>query len=185
MEVHPVTAKGRRLMGKKQETREAKQEKTFRDVLEHFDNAMLVTRSNDGKLRGRPMAIARSEGDGTLWFFTSIESGKVDEILADPHCTAVMQGPLRYLSLSGRAELVRDRKRIDDLWQRSYEAWFKQGKDDPYLALIHFVAEEAEYWDSSGIKGLRYVFEVAKALARGGTIDPSKLEITNARLTLS
>ena len=33
----------------------------------------------------------------------------MDEILSDPHCAAVMQGSLRYLSLSGRAELVRDR----------------------------------------------------------------------------
>jgi general stress protein 26 len=172
-------------MGKKQETPVKTQEKTFRDVLEHFDNAVLVTRSSDGLLRGRPMAIARSEGDGALWFFTSIESGKVDELLAEPRCAAVMQGPLRYLSLSGRAELVRDRKKIDDLWQRSYEAWFKQGKDDPYLALIHFVAEEGEYWDSSGTRGLRYAFEVAKALARGGTVDVSKLETTNARVTLS
>lgn len=172
-------------MGKKQETRETPQETTFRDVLEHFDNAMLVTRSSDGTLRGRPMAIARSEADGTLWFFTSVESGKVDEILSDPRCAAVMQGSLRYLSLSGQAELVRDRKRIDDLWQRPYEAWFKQGKDDPDLALIHFVAAEGEYWDSSGAKGLRYVFEVAKALARGDTVDASKLETTNARVTLS
>lgn len=172
-------------MGRKQENPEIKQEQSFRDVLEHFDNAMLVTRASDGTLRGRPMAIARSEGDGTLWFFTSIDTGKVDEILSDAHCAAVMQGSLRYLSLSGRAELVHDRKRIDDLWQRSYGAWFKQGKDDPHLALIRFLPSEGEYWDSSGTNGLRYVFEVAKALARGGAVDPSKLETTNARLTLS
>lgn len=172
-------------MGKKHEPQRKTPEKTFRDVLEHFDNAMLITRSSDGLMRGRPMAIARSEGDGTLWFFTSIESGKADEIIAEPRCAAVMQGPLRYLSLSGRAELVRDHKKIDDLWQRQYEAWFKNGKDDPYLALIHFVAEEGEYWDNSGTNGLRYAFEVAKALARGSTVDVSKLETANARVTLS
>jgi general stress protein 26 len=180
-----IRHKGVDTMGKKHEPQGKTQEKTFRDVLEHFDNAMLVTRSNDGLMRGRPMAIARSEGDGTLWFFTSIESGKVDEILGEPRCAAVMQGPLRYLSLSGRAELVRDRKKIDDLWQRQYEAWFKNGKDDPYLALIHFVAEEGEYWDNSGTNGLRYAFEVAKALARGSTVDVSKLDTVNARVTLS
>jgi general stress protein 26 len=168
-------------MAKQQET----QQKTFREVLEHFDNAMLVTRSSDGFLRARPMAIARSEGDGDLWFFTSIESGKVDEILSDPRCAAVMQGSLRYLSLSGRAELVRDRKKIDDLWQPTYSVWFKNGKDDPNLVLIHFLAEEGEYWDSTGIKGLRYMFEVAKALVRGGTPDVSKLPTTNARVNLS
>jgi general stress protein 26 len=159
--------------------------KTFREVLEHFDNAMLVTRSSDGFLRARPMAIARSDRDGDLWFFTSIESGKVDEILSDPRCAAVMQGMLRYLSLSGRAEIVRDRKKIDELWQRPYDAWFEGGKDDPNLVLLHFVAEDGEYWDSSGTKGLRYMFEVAKALVTGGPVDISKLPTTNSRVNLS
>lgn len=172
-------------MGTKRETRAQAQEKTFRDVLQHFDTAMLVTRAGDGTMRGRPMAIARSEADGDLWFFTAIESGKVDEILAEPRCAAVMQGPLRWLSLSGRAELVRDRNVIGALWRPSYQAWFEQGKDDPDLALIHFMAEEGEYWDSSGIKGLRFLFEVAKALVRGGSVDASKLELTNARVILS
>lgn len=165
--------------------KQVSQEKTFREVLEHFDNAMLVTRSSDGFLRARPMAIARSEKDGDLWFITSIESGKVDEIVSDPRCAAVMQGMTRYLSLSGRAELVRDRKKLDDLWQKQYDAWFEGGKDDPNLVLLHFVAEEGEYWDSSGTKGLRYIFEVAKALVSGGTVDVSKLPTNNARVHLS
>lgn len=165
--------------------KQATQEKTFREVLEHFENAMLVTRSSDGFLRGRPMAIAHSEKDGDLWFFTSIESGKVDEILSDPRCSAVMQGMVRYLSLSGRAELVQDRKKIDEYWKPQYDAWFHGGKEDPNLVLLHFVAEDGEYWDSSGTKGLRYMFEVAKALVSGGTVDVSKLPTNNARVNLS
>lgn len=163
----------------------ATQEKTFHEVLEHFENAMLVTRSTDGFLRARPMAIAKSESDGDLWFITHFESGKVDEIMSDPRCSAVMQGMTRYLSLSGRAEIVKDRKKLEELWKPTYDAWFEKGKDDPDLALLHFKAEEGEYWDNSGTKGLRYMFEVAKALVTGGTVDVSKLPTNNARVNLS
>lgn len=166
------------------ERQKQKDKQTLHEILEHFDTAMLVTRSSDGVLRARPMAIARAEGDADLWFFTSVDSAKVDELLGDAHCAAVMQGSLRYLSLSGRAELVRDRERIDALWKRAYEAWFDHGKDDPSLALIHFMAEEGEYWDSSGAKGLRYALEVARALWRGDSVNTRKLGETNARLHL-
>lgn len=158
--------------------------RTFHEVLKHFDTAMLVTRSSDGVLRARPMAIARAEQGGDLWFFTSVDSAKVGELLGDAHCAAVMQGSSRYLSLSGRAELVRDRGRIDELWRRAYEAWFEHGKDDPSLALIHFIAQEGEFWDASGTKGLRYALEVARALWRGGAVHTGKLGGTNARVDL-
>lgn len=157
---------------------------TFNQILKHFDNAMLTTRSSDGMLRSRPMAIARTEENGDLWFFTSIEAGKVDEISTDPRCAAVMQGDRRYLSISGRAVLVRDQAKIDELWITAVEPWFEEGKEDPKVTLIRFEADEGEYWDNSGVKGLRYVFEAAKALWTGGTIDPAKLGDTHAQVRL-
>ncbi|ACY18669.1 pyridoxamine 5'-phosphate oxidase family protein [Haliangium ochraceum] len=160
------------------------EKKTFREILSHFDNAMLVTRASDGFLRSRPMAIADSESDGDLWFFTSIESGKVDEIMSDPRCAAVMQGNLRYLSISGRAELVKNQSKIDELWKPTFDAWFEDGKNDPNLTLIRFKAEEGEYWDNSGVKGLRYMLEVAKALFHGGTVNPEKLGDNHAQVRL-
>lgn len=144
----------------------------FRENLKHFDTAMLVTRSTDGTVRARPMSIAAAEEDGDLWFATSVGSGKVDEIWQDQRVAATLQSKERFLSISGHAELVRDRAKIHQLWRDTWKVWFPQGKDDPDLALIHVVAEEAEYWDQHGAKGLRYAFEAGKSLIQGKRPDP-------------
>ena len=139
----------------------------FQDVLRHFDTAMLVTRTPEGTLRARPMAIAECDEHGDLWFVTSIDAPKTDEIRADAHVAITMQSSSRFLSLSGSAELVRDRARIEALWRESWKAWFPMGKTDPAIALVHVNAREGEYWDQHGTRGLKYAFDAARAVARG------------------
>ena len=141
------------------------------DVLEHFDTAMLCTRQPDGTLRARPMAVAEAQRNGDLWFVTSVETGKIDEVLNDSGVVAAFQSKTRYLSISGRAEIVGDETLIARLWQEAWREWFPQGKDDPRLVLIHVRATEAEYWDRSGAKGLRHVFDAAKAALKGERAD--------------
>lgn len=139
----------------------------LREIVSEFDTAMLVTHASDGRIHARPMAIAGQESASDLWFFSSIESDKVDELSIDDHCAVVMQGNRKQLSISGHAEIVRDRAKIDSLWQDAYGVWFENGKNDPRVALIHFIGEKAEYWDSSAPKLLRRGLEMAKArLAR-------------------
>jgi general stress protein 26 len=60
-------------------------DRKLHDLLEDIGVAMLVTRTPEGQLRGRPMALAEVEPDGTLWFITGKHSAKVDELAADSH----------------------------------------------------------------------------------------------------
>src|SRR3954470_2266389 len=73
--------------------------------------AMLTTVCPDGSLRSRPMATQRDEFDGVLWFFTSANEPKVREIQSDAHVNVSYADPDKnnYVSLSGRATLVRDK----------------------------------------------------------------------------
>lgn len=130
-------------------------ENGFREVLAHFGTAMLCTRQPDGSLRSRPMAVARSEDNGDVWFVTQLETGKVEELLRDPHVAVTMQSKTRYLSLSGRAEIVGDPAALDELWRASWRAWFPEGKHDG-LALLHVRATEVEYWTETG--AMRWAF---------------------------
>lgn len=139
----------------------------FQSHLDGFDNAMLVTRAADGQLRSRPMALATAEPSSNLWFVTSNDSGKVDEIEANPEVCVTMQGGGKFLSLSGRATFSRDRTKIEELWNEAWKVWFPEGKNDPSLILIHVAATEGEYWDNSGISGLKYMFEAGKAYLAG------------------
>ncbi len=132
----------------------------FHDLLEKFGTAMLVTHTEDGGLRGRPMAIAGIGDDCRVWFFSLHESGKVHEIESAPKVAV-------YLSISGTAILSRDRSKVDELWKESYKTWFPKGKDDPDLVLIGVEPHEGEYWDQQGTNKLQYLFQSAKAYATG------------------
>lgn len=143
----------------------------FQDILADFDTAMLVTVDREGGLRSRPMQIACAEDDGDLWFVTSLASGKAQEIAADVRCAVTMQSAREFLSLTGTSELVRDPQRLRRMWTEAWRPWFPEGPEDPQLGLIHFEAEEAEYWDMSGVRAARYLFEAAKAVLSGEEIE--------------
>jgi general stress protein 26 len=111
---------------------------------------MLTTATPDGTLRSRPMATQQTESDGDLWFFTRASAAKVQEIQAHLRINVSYASPRenRYVSVSGTAALVRDRKKIEELWDQLYAAWFPQGLADPELALLKIDVEQAEYWDA-------------------------------------
>jgi general stress protein 26 len=130
--------------------------------------AMLTTVCPDGTLRSRPMATQRDEFDGVLWFFTSANEPKVREIQNDDHVNVAYADPDKnnYVSVSGRATLVRDKVIAKELWNPFYKAWFPKGLDDPQLALIRVAVEQAEYWDSPNSK-LVQLAGFLKAVATG------------------
>jgi len=111
--------------------------------------AMLTSQGADGALRSRPMASPDAEFDGTLWFFTQAGTEKAIEIGQHPQVNVsyVFAAEHRYVSFSGRATLVDDRAKMQDLWAPAHRTWFPQGLDDPDLRLIRVDIERAEYWD--------------------------------------
>lgn len=139
----------------------------FIAISKQFHQAMLVTRSADGKLSARPMFIAQLEDDGDLWFTTDVDSGKVDDLTANPQVAVTMSGGGSYVSISGQARVVRDRQKIDELWSESWKVWFPEGKSDPRLTLINVAASQGEYWSNSGIERFQFLFDAAKAYATG------------------
>lgn len=148
----------------------------LQDVVQDFDNAMLVTRDANGTLRARPMAVADMGGDGSLWFVTSIESGTANEILGDSHVAVTFQGPTRFASISGKAEVVRDRKRVEALWRPAWRAWFPNGKEDPSLVLLQVHATSGEYWDQTGTRGLKFAIDAIRAVVRGERPNPQRIQ---------
>jgi len=120
------------------------------DIIDGVDTAMLVTARPDGSLRSRPMATRHIDHDGNVWFFTALDSEKTREIADDQHVNLSYSDTenQRYVSISGKARIERDRAKIDELWNESVAVWFPEGKDDPNVALIRVHIETAEYWDS-------------------------------------
>jgi general stress protein 26 len=132
------------------------------ELLEAFDTAMLITHGDNEVPHARPMALASVEPNCDVWFFTGRGNAMIHEMQNDQYVLIVCQGERnRFVSLTGRAELVVDRRKAQQLWHESYAAWFPGGVEDPQLVLIHVHAEDAEYWDERHPNGLRHSFQVA------------------------
>jgi general stress protein 26 len=132
--------------------------------------AMLATLESNGSLRSRPLATLELDSSGRLWFFTSVSAPKIEEIAHHKQVNLSYSDPDKqdYVSISGPAELVRDRARMRSLWTAWVEPWFPRGVDDPDLALLCVQIEQAEYWDAPESR-MQRMFGLAKAIATGDT----------------
>lgn len=152
------------------------------DLTSGFRNAMLVTRGLDGSVHARPMAVAEITPDGEACFSTSLESPKIAEIETDPRVLVTFQSRSEFATIQGTATVVRDRAEIDRLWSEAWRIWFPEGKEDPSLCLLKVAADRGEYWDTSGIEGLKFAFESVKARLGGRVAEKSELQ--NAKVEL-
>jgi general stress protein 26 len=141
------------------------------DLVKDFKTAMLITRVGN-VLHARPMSVADLRPDADAYFATSLESPKVAEIEADSYAMILFQDDNIFASITGNARIVRDKALIHKLWSEAWRAWFPEGKDDPSLCLIKLEAREGEFWDNTGTKGLRYLFEGVKAVVAGERLQP-------------
>ncbi len=142
--------------------------KKLRELIKDIDIAMLTTQEADGTLRSRPMGTQQAEFDGDLWFFTRIDAAKVKEVQRK-HAVNVSYADRehqRYVSVSGEATVLRDRQKIDELWNPIAKIWFPEGKDDPSLALMKVHVMQAEYWDTSANRMVQLA-QFAKSLITG------------------
>ena len=145
----------------------------LREMVKDIDFCMLTTVDENGDLHSRPMSLNGDiDQDGDLWFFTNASSHKVTEISKLPKVNVSFADPdnQHYVSISGKAQLVRDRNKIDELWRPEFKMWFPEGKDDPQVALLRVNLEKAEYWDSPS-STIGYVLNFVSSLVTGKEAD--------------
>ena len=156
-----------------QSTYRQEQLRKLDELIKDIPVAMLTTADEDGSLRSRPMATQQVEFDGNLWFFTRAGAPKVDELQHHPQVNVSFADPERqyYVSVSGTANLVRDRQKMEELWSPWLRTWFPRGRDDPDLALLQVSVNTAEYWDTPSSTMVQ-LFGVVKATLTGRAPEP-------------
>jgi len=157
--------------GLEKQTTEQSYEKLL-ELMDKFHTAMLVTRGDEGA-RGRPMSIVKQDEQGRLLFITDVNSAKSNEIREDAEVVVTLQDERQYVSISGRARVFQDRQQLKKVWPVTANLWFDKGPEDPNAALIEVTPETAEYWDQSGMNGVRFLLHAAKALATGSRLPRS------------
>lgn len=157
----------------------------LKELIADFNTAMLVTHSPDGSLRARPMAVADVDANGDMWFVTDRHSGKLHDVGSDAQVNVAMQrggNAGTFVSLSGRASAIEDRRKVDSVWNEHMRVWFPGGKDDPNLVLLRVEANEGEFWDNSGLNAVKYLFKAGAAYLRGER--PANDETEHGKATL-
>lgn len=125
------------------------------EKMRDIDFAILSTRTAGGAISGRPMSNNRQvDFDGDSYFFTYADHGMVNDIEGDPNVALNYQAKSGLLSMKpffitieGRAELIRDKSRFAEHWTKDLDEWFKQGLDTPGLTMIKVHAKRLHYWD--------------------------------------
>jgi general stress protein 26 len=144
-------------------------------LIDGIEIAMLTTRTLDGALVSRPMQTQARRAGTDLWFMTSTDTMKIEELAFDPHVNLAYykDGSREYVSVSGTARVTRDREMIHQLYKPDWKAWLGDeggarngGPDDPRIALIDVQAESATYLKSTDPR-LITLFKVAKAIVTG------------------
>ena len=121
--------------------------------IKHIKIAMLAIHDEHGHVRSMPMMTMQTECEGNVWFFTDLESDKVAEISRNPHVNLsyVDQQDEIYVSIAGRAEIIRDDQKMSQLWKPIMEQWFPGGLKDNSLALLRIEMQQAEYWNGNSM----------------------------------
>lgn len=144
----------------------------FASMLDDFEDGMLVTRDHGGLMYGRPMRILKKEDDGTVWFLTDRDAGKVDDLQEDSRVCVTMQASDRFLAITGLADLIDDRQQLREIWHPAMRLWFPDGVESEHLVAIRVQPVSAEYWNNAGlVRKLKFARDVVKAVMSNGRVE--------------
>jgi len=115
-----------------------------------LDICMLTTVTKKGLLISRPMSNNRDvEYDGNSYFFTTDDTDMVENISENPavNLTYVNANQQLYISVTGKAKLIKNRTKLESHWVDELKQWYPLGLDQPGIVMIHVKARRIKYWD--------------------------------------
>ncbi len=137
------------------------------DIVEKIGVCMLTTRGARG-LRARPLEPRPDREAGLILFVTDVRGSKDDEIEAVHDVGLVFIDPddKAYLSITARAEVVRDPRTAAAIWKKTDDVWW-DGPEDENVRVLRVTPLLAELWDGPASTAVA-AYEFAKARLTGG-----------------
>jgi general stress protein 26 len=139
------------------------------ELMRDMPIAMVTTFGSEGP-RSVPMARQEVEPDAEMWFITARDTDHVRAIQSEPRVALTFSSRDSWVALTGRATLVFDQPKLEELWNTFAEAWMPEGPEDPNAALLRVEVDRAEYWDTPGGK-VASLLSFAKTKLTGSTYD--------------
>ena len=139
--------------------------KTISEVQQRLDGvrtAMVTSLDERGTLSSRPVTVQEIDINGDVWFLVDAKASWVGPIDAAPVNAAVSDSDV-WVSFAGRATVVRDAARIDQLMNRVTKVFFDRDADPVALCVV---TDQIEWWTSDG--AISTALKVARAAVTGG-----------------
>jgi general stress protein 26 len=135
--------------------REERLRKSFWEALDDSPFVMLGLQGVDDD-RTRPMTAQIDVGEngdtedgGAIYFFAAFSEPLVRDLgQGRAIATYASKDHKVFAHINGRLVLDQDRAVIDRLWNPFVASWYKEGKDDPDLALLRFDTDKADVWEA-------------------------------------
>ena len=160
-------------------------EHTLWTLIKDIKFGMLTHRHADGHLHSTPLTTQnKAHDEGTaLYFFISRKSEIATCIASDANVNVAYAHPGddRYVSVSGKGQVIEDQTKKDYLFTSFAKAWFPGGATDPDLALLRVNIGHAEYWNVKESKMMQLA-KMAQAVITG---DPPEKMGEHKELNLS
>lgn len=123
----------------------------LRELVKASPTCMFGTSLKDIPHHVCPMHALDVDDDGSLWFFSGLDSEHAANIGEDPRVQIIFSNASDYefLTVFGEAEIIRDAEKIYELWKPILKAWFPLGKDDPNLSVVRVDPTKVHYWDTT------------------------------------
>lgn len=148
--------------------------KKIKELGKKAGTCFFCTNINGGSFQTRPMSAEKIDDDGNFWFLSANDSHKNEEIFTDDSVQLLFQGSAHsdFISINGKAEVLRDKAKIEELWDGIMKTWFTEGKDDPRITVIKVTPVNGYYWDTKHGQAVAFAKMVVGAVS-GKTLDDS------------
>ena len=146
----------------------------IKDMAEEHNCFFCTNIKAENSSGARPMNVLQVDEQGNLWFLSSKDSFKNQELQDNPEVKLYFQGSAHsdFLELHGYATVSTDKAKIKELWKPIIKTWFTEGIDDPRITVIKVAPVEGYYWDTKhnhAIAGMKMLI----GAALGKTLDDS------------
>jgi general stress protein 26 len=121
------------------------------DFIKGNNIALLTSVTADGTLHSRPLSTRDVDFENNaLWFIATSNFGKAEHILHDREVALsyLSSDGRTYASVSGRAQVVHDMDKTQELWSPMAATRFPLSVGDPRLVLLRVNVTAVEFWDA-------------------------------------
>ena len=146
--------------------------KKMKILADHSPICLFTTMLEQQPLTTRPMSVRKVCDQGNFWFLSSIDSNKNIEIGVDDRVQLFFANTSdsEFLSVYGKATIITNKDKIEELWNQMAKTWFIEGVDDPTLSVLKVTPLSAEYWDTKHGKMVS-ILKIAISSVTGADMD--------------